>query len=677
MKKIKLIFPAKSIWQNVIAFILILILASLMGANGNDSAFAESNSLQPTKWTRDLPSDFCPNSQDTNCHSSSPLIIDLNNDQLLDIVVATNNGHVVAFNNDGALLWDTDVAPAFGMNAGKQEIHSSPSAADIDGDNKPEIVVGTGSLAANVCTKGGVIVLDHFGNVEDGWPRLSFDYNQDGCPDTIYSTPALGDLDRDGDMEIVAAGFDGRLYAWDHNGSLLPGFPPDSNHRIRFPTWGNLSGRLADSIWGSPTLTDLNNDGYMEIIIGTDEGNFDARWGGDARGWTCPYQLPAGWAPGYCGGSIYVFDRFGKVAPGFPYYLLEAVQSTPAVMDVDGDGRSEMFFGTGTFYYNNSPDHPTNGFKVYGKDGVGNDLPGWTTATQGGTVSGKVVGGATPASPAIGDIAGDTQPEIVMLSMDKKLYAWHLDGSLVNGFPMSPLDQFGKALGGFDVGSTLILANYDQDDKMEIFFNQAWVVNVVDGNGKQLTSTNYPYDKNPVYFTDGTLRNTPAVADIDNDGRLELIASNSKLYVWDLQANSDQAVWPMFKGNPNRTGEFPQPHLKVAPNDLVLFHQIGNEGSARTDIRIQNIGSGSFEWTAETPQEFSISQESGTVTSSESDKTTVIISTDGREEGEYILGNITINATMEVGAVKNAQESISVRLIVGDFYRTFTPLIGN
>jgi hypothetical protein len=241
---------------------------------------------------------------------------------------------------------------------------------------------------------------------------------------------------------------------------------------------------------------------------------------------------------------------------------------------------------------------------------------------------------------------------------------------------MSPLDQFGKALGGFDVGTTVILANYDQDDKMEIFFNQAWIVNVVDGSGEQLTSTNYP-DNKPVFFTDGTLRNTPAVADIDNDGRLELIASNSKLYVWDLQANSDQAVWPMFKGNPDRTGEFPQPRLKVAPNDLVIFHQSGDEGDAETDIRIQNIGSGSFEWTAETPQELSISQDFGTVTSSKSDNLTVIISTDGREEGEHILGNITINATMEVGAVKNAQESISIRLIIGDFYRTFTPLIGN
>jgi hypothetical protein len=677
MKEIKSIFPAKSFWPNVIAFIPILFLASLIGANGKDSAFAEFDGFQPTKWSRDLPSDFCPNTEHKNCHSSSPVIVDLNDDQMLDIVVATNNGHIIAFDHNGATLWDTDVAPAFGMKAGTNLIQSSPAVADIDGDGKLEIVVGTGATSADVCTMGGVIVLDHFGNIEVGWPRLSFGQNENGCTKTIYSSPALGDLDRDGDMEIVAAGFDGRIYAWDHDGSLLPGFPPDSNHRIRFPTWKDLVGRLADSVWSSPTLSDINNDGFLEIIIGTDEGNFDAQWGGDARGWTCPYQLPAGWAPGYCGGSIYALDRFGKVVPGFPLYLLEAVQSTPAIIDVDGDGRSEMFFGTGTFYHNNSPDHPTNGFKVYGKDGAGNDLPGWTTTTQAGTVSGKVIGGATPSSPSIGDIAGDAQPEIVMLSMDKKLYAWHLDGSEVNGFPMSPLDHFGKPLGGFDVGNTLILANYDQDDKMEIFFNQAWVVSIVDGNGEQLTSTNYPNDNNPVYFTNGTLANTPIVADIDKDGRLELIASNSKLYVWDLQANSDRSAWPMFKGNPARTGEFPQPRLKVAPDDLVLYSQTGDEGVAKTDLRIQNIGTGSFEWTAETPQELSISQDFGTLSSSESDNTTVIISTEGREEGEYFLGNITINATMEVGAVKNAQESISVRLIVGDFYRTFTPLIGN
>ena len=662
-------------WHKVYTFIILLFLASLIGASAEDSVNAESTGIQPAKWSRNLPSDICPNSQQKNCQFSSPVLADLNNDQKLDIIVATNSGHVVAYDQDGAILWDTDIAPAFGMTAGTHEIYSSPAVADIDGDKKLEIVVGVGTIYSNVCTVGGVIVLDHFGNIEAGWPRLSSDHNKDGCMDTIFSTPALGDLDRDGNMEIVAAGFNGRIYAWDYNGSLLPGFPPDSSHLERFPLWGNLVGQLADSIWGSPTLSDINNDGYLEIILTTDEGNFDQRWGGDAGGWTCPYQLPPGWAPGYCGGSIYVLNRFGKTIPGFPYYVLEAVQSTPAIIDVDGDGLSEMFFGTGTFYNNNSPDHPTDGFRVFGINSFGNVVPGWKS--QGGAVTGKVVGGPTPASPVIGDIAGDEQPEIVTIAKDNKLYAWHLNGSLVNGFPMSPLTQSGKSLGSFDVGASLVLANYDQDDKMEIFFNQSWVVNIVDGNGEQLTSSNQPNESKPVYFTDGNLLNTPAVGDIDNDGRLELVASNSRLYVWDLPGSSDQAAWPMFKANMSRTGEFPQPRLQVAPSDIYILHQIDDSGDATSELSIQNSGSGSFEWTAVYPQELTISQSSGTVSALDSAKTTVTIPTAGRGEGVYNLGNITINATMETGAVINAQESISVKLIIGDFYRIFTPFVGH
>ena len=44
--------------------------------------------------------------------------------------------------------------------------------------------------------------------------------------------------------------------------------------------------------------------------------------------------------------------------------------------------------GTGNFYYQFSPSHPTYGYRFYAWDRNGNDLPGWT--------GGKAVGGPTP-----------------------------------------------------------------------------------------------------------------------------------------------------------------------------------------------------------------------------------------------------------------------------------------
>jgi hypothetical protein len=131
--------------------------------------------------------------------------LDLSNDGNLEMVVGTSNGYVVAFDNQCNIIWT--------YNTNDEDVESSPAIADIDDDCKLEVVIGTGKPCKEPnCpdfTPTHVIAL----NAEDGSLLWSQD-TQGG----IVSSPAIGDLDGDGDMEIVVGSDSGDVYTFDITG---------------------------------------------------------------------------------------------------------------------------------------------------------------------------------------------------------------------------------------------------------------------------------------------------------------------------------------------------------------------------------------------------------------------------------------------------------------------------
>lgn len=87
--------------------------------------------------------------------------------------------------------------------------------------------------------------------------------------------------------------------------------------------------------------------------------------------------------------------------------------SSPAVYDFDHDGRLEIVIGS------------FDGF-CYLLDDSLRDLPNWPQRIAGGAFS----------SPALWDVNGDEQPEIFIGGNDGRLHGWRRDGTYVAGFPI-------------------------------------------------------------------------------------------------------------------------------------------------------------------------------------------------------------------------------------------------
>jgi hypothetical protein len=111
-------------------------------------------------------------------------------------VVAPNGGCVGAYDASGAELWNRRVS--------EHNIRSTPIISDLDGDRSMEITVGTDHRVYVLEATSGDTITAYCRSVGSD----------------VWSTVAVGDLDNDGDLEMVAAEVDSVIHVWDLPGSI-------------------------------------------------------------------------------------------------------------------------------------------------------------------------------------------------------------------------------------------------------------------------------------------------------------------------------------------------------------------------------------------------------------------------------------------------------------------------
>ncbi len=648
-------------WRNLVAVGLVVLVL------GSAFSYSSPSLATPSSTYLIVPL------EGAQIKGSSPVAADFNGDGYKEIVVGGSDGvlHVVSFDGTSwAEVWhhqtNQEINAANPPNpTDDNNIRSSPAIADLDNDGHLDIVVTVGGFVHTDYEdrrNGGVLVYRYvddspwsFELIEPlsadgtrGWPQPRIDQigagpgegEPDGLWDGFPTSPALGDLDGDGDLEIVVEGMDRRIHAWHHDGSVVEGWP--------------ISQWNGDPLWrggrSSPALGDIDGDGLPEIVVGTMSPMHNGEQDQNA--------------------TIWALNGDSSLVPGFPVQTEHYIHSSPALGDVDGDGQLEIIVGSGDGMGTGRAN------LVYGLNGDGTPL-----CTAGGTEWPQETDNVVLASPALGDIDGDGELEIVIgeggydLTTENKLYAWNPDGSLVPGFPVLVPSPSPWASGSLPLQYTPILADFDGDGTVEILVTHLndWGFVVVEPDGTISDVTGHPMRQG--------LWASPMVDDVDNDGLLEIIAASGdadaqgEIRIWDEAGAAESSQpWPMFHHDAMRTGLIVLPPALGFPEQIRLFHQSGSGTTEMAHFQLWNEGQGTFDWIVEgsTPQ-LHLDPVSGTLTSRAT--VTLTVDTSSLTAGWTEIGYITATASWEGKPVDQSPRSAVVAVYVGDVSQAYLPIL--
>jgi hypothetical protein len=456
---------------------------------------------------------------------NQPLAVDLGTTPgFKSLVFGLRNGKLYVVEHKTGSTWGVRTGwPRQILGPGSNPAHIASSAAvgDLNGNGTPDIVVGYGSTFTQTTSHGGARAYDLNGN--QLWDVQTQDVTPgpaNGLRDPVFSTPAIGDLDGDGTVEVVFGGLDHKLYVVNGENGL-------SNNPAIWPK------DMLDTVFSSPALHDIDGDGRLDIVIGIDA-----------------YLVN--------GGRLQVLRFDGSNVSGFPKTFDQTINSSPSIGDVDGDGQPEIVHGTGNFWTDaNNGSGPAPLQRLYAWNCDGTAVAGFPV-----TLDGQVA-----TSPALANLDGDPQPEIVV-STDNSgpshkfhLYAWNGNGSKIFG-PAVIKDSFGNNLSAGEpvVGDVL------GDAALEILLPTNSEAAVFSTAGVQLTEEGAPYTNQKLSFNTASPLAAVAVTDLETNGagsRIEVVAvaagpfgswTDTVVHVWNPVDRTSSPPWGFFRRDERRRG---------------------------------------------------------------------------------------------------------------------------
>jgi hypothetical protein len=443
--------------------------------------------------------------------------------------------------------------------------------------------------------------------------------------EVVFGSPTVVDIDGNGRLDVLVGDQNGCVWGFDRAGVKLASFP--------WATLGDCkkSGRISSPL----AVGDVDGDGRPEVAAGTRGSATTAGSRGKTFVWNRSGQLLAGWpkemdweadgnglpevygvvlanmtgdarlevlagtsnnslntSSGKTIPSSYVWTGGGQLLAGWPTgYRQAGIYGTIGAGDLNRDGYAEYVAGRDQLY-------------VHAYNAQGQWLPGWPVrtyydATKTNFYTDKFVE-FTDNPPAMGDLDGDGSIETVIAgklrdplqgkaTINMALFVLRPDGSR---FPGWELPQ----LAGPRVDTTFLprqepaLADLDGDGKLEI------VVAFADGtirayrqNATQLWSYNFAQGKK-------LFASEPAIGDVTGDGLPEVLFGT---YSPDGSANASARLIAL-----DRTGKVVAGYPLTLPNEGTGSKQglragptlADLDGNGTTDIVAGSQGGTLYAW---------------------------------------------------------------------------------
>jgi hypothetical protein len=337
---------------------------------------------------------------------SAPTLYDLDGDGSLEIIAPAMDQHIYVWHPDGSPMAPFPVKVSSDDEQGARIICTA-AVGDVDADGSPDIAIGTSETfgATGNANEAVAYLLDVQGQVKDGWPQSLYGLTVDVLPIVgkgIVSNPIMADLDYDGTLEISFDTISTQGWIFNHDGSIYA-----KMDNKNFGDGSNSEDSPGYILMNNGAMGHVDGEGGIDFVKGTAGFDFAIAFAGGGQRKPFDHHMSA-WDTD----TTKMLWGFPRVHDDWQFF------NTPSIVDIDNDTNPEIIVGSG-------------GYLVHAWNYLGEEPAGWP----------KQTGGWIIASVAVGDFDGDQHFDVAVTTRDGWLYAWKTPG--VAGQSMYEWNGFG------------------------------------------------------------------------------------------------------------------------------------------------------------------------------------------------------------------------------------------